>query len=79
MVHLRQKLKFNLVHQSWHVKSENIERFPVNEVFSQIFQPVENLFGVMLKSPKVLDYFPLQPHAFVMHAATYCRQKTLFE
>ena len=34
----------------------------MNEVFSQIFQPVENLFGVMLKSPKVLDYFPLQPH-----------------
>ena len=55
MVNLRQKLKFNLVHQSWRVKSKNIERFPVNEVSSKIFQPVENLFGAMLKSPKVFD------------------------
>ena len=54
MVHLRQQLKFNLVHQL-PVKSKNIERFRVIEVSCQIFQPVENLFGSMLKSPKVFD------------------------
>ena len=36
-------------------QSKNIERFRVNEVSTQIFQPVENLFGAMLKSPKVFD------------------------